>query len=251
MSFDLSKIGQVLKAKREERGLNLQEISNVLFIRKRIVEAVENANWEILPHDVYVRGYVEQYASFLGVRREIEEEFLRNDDSPPYRTTLELHKTDNVRKTGLAARKNLIGFGAVGAGILVFLVIQNVQRPSYVVSPAQGISYPPAATYQTSSGDVRPVSGAPYENRGETVVAETKKLMIACQQRTWVRIIIDGTEKKEFMMNPEEVIVLNGKDGFDLLIGNAGGVKLFYNGKDTGFAGEEGEVRRINLPEVG
>jgi hypothetical protein len=45
--------------------------------------------------------------------------------------------------------------------------------------------------------------------------------------------------------------VLNGKDGFDLLIGNAGGVKLFYNGKDTGFAGEEGEVRRINLPEAG
>ena len=71
--------------------------------------------------------------------------------------------------------------------------------------------------------------------------------MIACQQRTWVRIVIDGTEKKEFIMNPEEVVVLNGKEGFDLLIGNAGGVKLFYNGKDIGFSGDEGEVRRINL----
>jgi cytoskeleton protein RodZ len=62
-----------------------------------------------------------------------------------------------------------------------------------------------------------------------------------------VRIVVDGSEKKEFMMNPEEVVVLNGKEGFDILIGNAGGVKLFYNGKDTGFSGSEGEVKRFSL----
>jgi hypothetical protein len=251
MSFDLGKIGQVLKATREEQSLSLQEVSNVLFIRKRIVEAIEGGNWEILPHDVYVRGYVEQYASFLGVRSEIEEELPRDDNGSLHRAALETLKTDNARKAGWAAQRKAIGFGAVGAGIFVFLVIQNVQRPTYIVSSPQRHSYPAATAYQAGSEDMRPVSGTSYENRGETIVAETNKLMIACQQRTWVRIVIDGSEKKEFMMNPEEVVVLNGKERFDLLIGNAGGVKLFYNGKDTGFAGEEGEVRRINLPEAG
>jgi hypothetical protein len=91
------------------------------------------------------------------------------------------------------------------------------------------------------------VSANVPQSQSDKVYVEAKKLMIACQQRTWVRIVIDGSEKKEFMMNPEEVVVINGKEGFDLLIGNAGGVKLFYNGKDTGFEGEEGEVKRINF----
>jgi hypothetical protein len=71
--------------------------------------------------------------------------------------------------------------------------------------------------------------------------------MIACEDRTWVRVVIDGLEKKEFTLNPEEVVVLSAKDKFDLLIGNAGGVRLIYNGKDMGLPGERGEVKRVNL----
>ncbi|MCK7480657.1 MAG: DUF4115 domain-containing protein [Candidatus Moduliflexus flocculans] len=43
------------------------------------------------------------------------------------------------------------------------------------------------------------------------------------------------------------MIILNAKDRFDLLIGNAGGVKLILNGKDTEFTGKSGEVKRIKL----
>ncbi len=49
------------------------------------------------------------------------------------------------------------------------------------------------------------------------------------------------------MLNREEVVVLSAKESFDLLIGNAAGVKLFYNGKDIDFTGESGEVKRVNL----
>jgi len=33
-----------------------------------------------------------------------------------------------------------------------------------------------------------------------------------------------------------------------LLVGNAGGVKLFFDGKDTKFEGASGEVKRVTLP---
>jgi len=84
--------------------------------------------------------------------------------------------------------------------------------------------------------------------QGASAVIEPKKLTIVCQDRTWVKITIDGREEKEFMLKPEEVVVLQAKENFDLLIGNAGGVKLFYNGKDTGFSGETGEVKQVRLP---
>ena len=86
-----------------------------------------------------------------------------------------------------------------------------------------------------------------YDRREEKVVLDPKKLMIACQERTWVRVVIDGSERKEFMLNREDVVMLSAKESFDVLIGNAAGVKLFYNGKDIDFTGESGEVKRVNL----
>jgi len=83
---------------------------------------------------------------------------------------------------------------------------------------------------------------------GASAVLEPKKLTIVCQDRTWVKITIDGLEQKEFMLKPEEVVKLEAKENFDLLIGNAGGVKLFYNGKDTDFSGQTGEVKHVRLP---
>jgi len=71
--------------------------------------------------------------------------------------------------------------------------------------------------------------------------------MVTCHERTWVSVVIDGTEKKEFMLNPEDIIVLNAKDNFDLLIGNAGGVKLNLNGKEIELTGQSGEVKRIKV----
>ena len=77
--------------------------------------------------------------------------------------------------------------------------------------------------------------------------SDVKKLMITCQERTWVSVVIDDTEKKEFMLNPQDIIILNAKETYDLLIGNAGGVKLILDGKDVQFTGISGEVKRIKL----
>lgn len=71
--------------------------------------------------------------------------------------------------------------------------------------------------------------------------------MITCLERTWVSVVIDESEKKEFMLNPLDIIVLNAREKYDLLIGNAAGVKLMLNGNDVQFTGQSGEVKRIKI----
>lgn len=237
MPFDLYRIGQLLKSVREEKRLTFDDVSNVLFIRKRIIEAIESGNWSILPHPVYVKGYVTQYAAFLGILDRVEAESFPKDSGLPREDRSSVSIPDRKAQSGWESRKRIVGAAAMAVIALGFLVFQNLPRPAYIL-PASDQSV--QSTYQT-------VAGNEYEDQGDKLVLETKKLMIACQERTWVRIVIDGSDKKEFMMNPEEVVVLNAKEKFDLLIGNAGGVRLFYNGKDTGFTGEAGEVKRINL----
>jgi hypothetical protein len=248
MSLDLSKIGQLLRATREEKNLTFGHVSDALFIRKRVIEAIEAGKWENLPHEVYVRGYVIQYASFLGILDLVDVQRALNKSGADVSVPRVTARPDGASTSRWEYRRKVIG--ALGVAVIAggFFVFQNIQRPVYTQpAPRELTPVVEQAPYQPPQADYQTVALNRYEGQGDRVAFEAKKLMIACQQRTWVRIVIDGSEKKEFTMNPEEVVVLNGKEGFDLLIGNAAGVRLFYNGKDTGFAGEEGEVKRINL----
>lgn len=67
MPLSLTKIGQLLQEAREKQGLTVDEVSKALYIRKRVIGALEAGDWANLPHPVYVKGYVTQYAAFLNI----------------------------------------------------------------------------------------------------------------------------------------------------------------------------------------
>lgn len=244
MSLDLPRIGQLLKEAREIKGLRLEDVSGALYLRKSIIDALESGSWDKLPHEVYVKGYLNQYTSYLGMEEVLMEatRVPREPEVPPHTTPSatnrfhgEKHFAEKLQ--GMYPKRRFAIYGAGIAVLLAFLAFRNIDRP---FSPPA-----PAGTYT--------VSNTAYEAKEKSseataTVLEPKKLAIACQERTWIRIVIDETEKKEFMLNPEEMVAFNAKEGFDLLIGNAGGVTLFYNGKDIGFRGESAEVRRVKLP---
>lgn len=239
MVFDLLPIGQALKAERERRNLTLDDVSKVLFIRKSIIAAIESGNWEFLPHAVYVKGYVSQYGSFLNMLDEIAPSLTSPHEAETIVHVKGRLTEDAERLARPRSWRNVSKtISAVGMACIVvaFLIFQNTGTGHRNI-PA------PDATLNT----YRTVSADRHENRIEKQLLDTKKLMIVCEERTWVRVVIDGAEKKEFMMNPEEAVVFNAREKFDLLIGNAAGVKLFYNGMNTGFTGENGEVKRITL----
>jgi len=234
MPIDLAEIGHILKSTREGRELSLEDVSTALFVRKSVIDAIESGQWTALPHLVYVRGYVVQYAKYLKVYERVapilsaEEEpsgvraLTRIDDQPSPKV--------KDRKERPQLRRAILGGSVAVVAILTLLLFLHGQRE---------VPMPPQ--YETVARN------AP-ESQSSWPSNEMKKLMIACHERTWVRIVIDGAEKKEVMLNPEEVVMFTAKEKFDLLVGNAGGVKLFFDGKDTKFEGTSGEVKRITLP---
>ncbi len=257
MPFDLCRIGQLLKDTREEKGLTLDEVSDALFIRKRVTGAIESGDWESLPHPVYVKGYVNQYAALLNIVDLLEAEILSTENQlpPEGQQVVVTTATKEGPPKGWEPKKKVLVASALGALVVGFLVFQNLPKAAYVTRPVQSAesSYQTVQTSATAQTVVVSTNNQPAEagpvvaEQSEKLVLEPKKLTIACQERTWVKIVIDGLEQKEFMLNPEEVVMLNAKETFDLLIGNAAGVRLFYNGKDTGFTGENGEVKHISL----
>jgi hypothetical protein len=81
--------------------------------------------------------------------------------------------------------------------------------------------------------------------------AEMLKLQLKghIMERTWVRISIDGLKSKEYVFGPSDTPEWKAEKGFELLIGNAVGIVLEFNGKKMDNLGKQGQVVRIKLPE--
>ncbi|CAM3897838.1 helix-turn-helix domain-containing protein [Alicyclobacillus pomorum] len=63
----MKELGRVLRNKREQLGISLDELQAKTKIRKRYLIALEDGDWELLPGDVYARGFVRSYAEAVGL----------------------------------------------------------------------------------------------------------------------------------------------------------------------------------------
>jgi cytoskeleton protein RodZ len=68
-------------------------------------------------------------------------------------------------------------------------------------------------------------------------------------ETTWVRISIDRGRQVEYLLQPGEQVSWQAKSGFSLLVGNAGGLRLFLNDKPLKALGQKGQVVSVSLPD--
>src|SRR2546426_6975146 len=67
---ELASFGEELRREREIRGISLKEISDATKISKRFLEAIERNDHRTLPAPVFTRGFVREYARYLGLNAE-------------------------------------------------------------------------------------------------------------------------------------------------------------------------------------
>jgi cytoskeleton protein RodZ len=65
--MDLKDIGEALRAERERQGLSIEDVSERTKISRRNLEAIEAGRQDELPHLVYTRGFVKNYARLLSL----------------------------------------------------------------------------------------------------------------------------------------------------------------------------------------
>src|SRR5690349_6692141 len=66
----LASFGEELRREREIRGISLKEIADATKISKRFLEALERNDHKTLPAPVFTRGFVREYARYVGLSAE-------------------------------------------------------------------------------------------------------------------------------------------------------------------------------------
>jgi cytoskeletal protein RodZ len=63
----MSEFGSTFKARREAKGLSLEQIATETRISTRFLQAIEHDDFQVLPGGIFSRGFVRAYAEVLGM----------------------------------------------------------------------------------------------------------------------------------------------------------------------------------------
>jgi hypothetical protein len=94
-------IGNSLRAARERQGLGYPEIELATKIRAKYIRALEEEDFDAVPGDAYIRGFLRTYADYLGLDGDVyvdeyASRFLTSwrDELPPRREARRVRRRD-------------------------------------------------------------------------------------------------------------------------------------------------------------
>ena len=85
-------IGDILRTERERQGLSISDIERETSIRALYIEGIENSNYSCLPSEVYVRGFIKNYANFLKLDAQAVLRQYYDECCPRKEETLEINE---------------------------------------------------------------------------------------------------------------------------------------------------------------
>ncbi|MBI5454297.1 MAG: helix-turn-helix domain-containing protein [Deltaproteobacteria bacterium] len=110
---------------------------------------------------------------------------------------------------------------------------------------------PPAETMAQQAVPVHPPVQAAQPAPAVQPVEESHTLSVTAIDVAWIKIRIDSGEPFEVYLRPGESVSWKAKELFSLIVGNAGGVALSYDGRKMPPLGKAGEVVSFKVPKGG
>jgi len=258
----MEKAGEYLKAAREAKGLTLSEMAERTRISLSFLQAIEADDYDAIPGEVFVTGFLRSYAKELGLKE--KEVIARYRESMPggKEPKPEQPKEPDRYAPPAPARKPVSGrlvyilALGVAAAVAAYLLAGPSEGPAPkpVTSPptAEKPAVKQAATFtgETSAfgktTTVTTVAAKPTAESPPQKVPEGTAvyLRLTAREETWYNVNLDGSGTRSDLLEPGEVVDIAAKREVLLDLGNAGGVDITYNGKPVKPFGPSGAVRR-------
>ena len=273
-------IGERLRSERLRQGVELSAIADSLCISSRYLQAIENDDWNQLPGGFFRRSFVRQYATALKLDpSQFEGDLDAHRDGDDINVNaLVLAQTKSVINVPPMPTHNRRFWDSkvfLSASALIVVVIgcaglltvwQRATVSPVAVTPPQGAPKEPAAALTAHEVIPRPASppvsaekppsssaAAPAATIAAVVGSPGQRpsgpVMIAFSalEQTWLEVSSDGKVVFSGVLQAGETKTIAGTQTARLLVGNAGGITIQFNGKAIGAVGARGEVRRVNF----
>ena len=263
----MEEIGRTLRETRERLGLTLEEAERTIRIRSSLLGALERGEFDSLPSATQARGFLHNYAEFLGIDPEALLRQYDESKQPKRRRSLVARgssKPADNKKTKRQTRMpswfstDIFVIATITLGVIVVLgwggrklftsMASGEDAAAAVESSADAISQP-TATY-TPSPAVSALADLTQLTTEEPTatptlilnVLDTVNLQVIAERESWVQVLVDGKEAFKGRMRAGEQSDYLGEERVELFTGNGGGIRVIFNGQNQGLMGYIGQV---------
>jgi cytoskeleton protein RodZ len=122
----------------------------------------------------------------------------------------------------------------------------GTEQPRTTVEPleqavGQRVAQPPAQNAEAGAA-------APADVRAAPTGSLLHKIIITATEECWIHSNADSTETRQFSLRKGETFALTFSKKLEIKLGNAGGVRVRYDGEDMPVPGQSGQVRTLIFP---
>jgi cytoskeletal protein RodZ len=236
--------GPYLQAIRLEKKISLEQVAQQTRIGLGNLLLIEQEDHERLPAEVYVKGFLRSYAKSVGADGD---EVIRRYESHPDVVQKISGSESSIKKmapgtwwkllVSLVLLTCIIGFSIFA--VVFFRQGPDVDKPLEQKTDAEKEQAADAQAEQ---------QGLESESKPAKAVPDKLLLHVTAVEDSWLKVIMDEKGSIEYSLRSGDQMELEAATGFNLLIGNAGGIKITLNDKPVSIPGKSGEVVTIELP---
>lgn len=243
-------IGSLLRQAREQRGLSLADVEEQTKIRSKYLEALENENFDKLPGQVYVRGFLKTYARFLDL--DANDLLARYDNAFVGMVANEI----NLEDTQPEAKSRFIGHRWAAGAVVVALALMLMVGVSLLrgdhdqATPGgqlTGQDHRQGTGEGVQPGEVPDDDSQNGTEQPEPVPPTPTGLSLSLDVRErdcWMQVVVDGIPAFEGNVQAGNTKNFQGERTIKVWVGNAGAVHVNLNGESLGYLGEVNQVVR-------
>ena len=279
----LPSFGAKLKTEREKRAITLDQISGATKIGTRMLQALEEENFDVLPGGIFNKGFVRAYARFVGIDEDqAVADYLEASGEGPVLppdeklvAEIAAAKASQSRPVDRQIQWEWLAGGLLVIALALFLWSRSHRKPEETqpaetasqttggaVARSEG-SHPtnpaptPVSAPQTSTPQAKvatptplPVATKSQVTPGQPSAAASPgefTLIILAREDSWISASADGKALFEDTLIAESQRAVHARNEITIKAGNVGALDFVFNGKKLPSQGDYGEVKTLGF----
>jgi cytoskeleton protein RodZ len=247
-------IGQALAQARRSAGMTVDELSTRTRVRVPIVLAIEQDDFSRCGGDFYARGHIRLLARALDLDADaLVAQYDAGHGSPAPLLPAKMFEADRIRPE--RRRPNWTAAMVAAIAVVIAFVGFNLVHggghgsggSAAAAKPSPSASAKPPTSQSHKPGQQK----KPDPSNSAIAAVPADKVTVkltAVGGKSWISAV-NGNGRTLFqgVLAQGQSKPLTDPKEIRLVVGNAGAVKLFVNGKDVGPAGNQGEVAHLTF----
>ena len=267
-------LGDLLRETREQKNLSLDDVEKGTNIRKLYIKSIEEGNYEKLPGEVFLKGFIKTYGKFLGLdSQKLIEQYKQEKNTPnpaeeinietkkeevapsPTEENKQQEKNSSTKTVNIQPKKenNIPKIDSFSANqeylqshknnskrniLLVVAILIVIIGAAVVFLSSQGSS----DTKTTTTTETVTVTETENQAKEPAPIVSGAEVKAVFNEDCWTEVKVDGKVVLSETVKKGNTLTWKGDKQVDVTVGNAGAVDVTFNNQPAGKLGDIGAV---------